>query len=229
MTPARERVTDVLLLRHGVTAWNRERRIQGQTDIPLDGAGVAQAHAVARRLAAQRERWGLATSAGRPAPVLLSSDLARCRQTAEPIADALALPCRLEPGLRERAYGAFEGCTPADLKRDHAEHLARWRDRDPDLAVGGGESLREFAARIAAALDALLERHGGGTMLLVTHGGVLDVVHRIARGLPLAAPRDFDLPNVGLNHLRHDDGGWRIVCWADADHDRDALDEVTPR
>ena len=218
--------TELLLVRHGETAWNRERRIQGQTDTPLDASGVRQADEVARRLAAERALWRLADEPGRAAPLLLTSDLERCRRTAEPIGAALGLACTPEPRLRERAFGAFEGCTPADLQREHAAHLDRWRRRDPDLAVGGGESLRTFAARVAALLDELLATHRGRTLLLVTHGGVLDVVHRIARAMPLDAPRDFDIPNAALNRLRHDGARWEIVRWADVAHGRGALDEV---
>ena len=218
--------TDLLLIRHGETAWNRERRIQGQTDTPLHASGIRQAAAVARRLAAERARWRLGDEPGRAAPLLLTSDLARCRLTAEPIGAALGLVCTPEPRLRERAFGAFEGCTPHDLAREHGAHLDAWRRRDPDLAVGGGESLRSFAARVHALFDDLVARHPARTLLLVTHGGVLDVVHRRVRGTPLQAPRDFEIPNAALNRVRYEAGHWEVLCWADVEHGRDALDDA---
>lgn len=222
--------TLLILLRHGETDWNRERRIQGRTDIPLNDEGLRQARAAARRLAA--ESRAAATASGnapfaRPV-ALVSSDLRRCMQTAEPIAAALGIGCTPEPRLRERAFGAFEGRTPAELRRDRPLLHERWQRRDPDFDGDGGESLRVFADRVRGVLDELATAHRGATLVVVTHGGVLDVVHRIARSLPLEAPRNFELPNASLNRLRFDGERYEILEWGVDSHWRDALDEIGP-
>ncbi|HYF58810.1 MAG TPA: histidine phosphatase family protein, partial [Burkholderiaceae bacterium] len=134
--------TDLVLLRHGETAWNRERRIQGQLDVPLNDEGLRQAEAAARRLAAQAAHYRLVPAPGCPAPALVSSDLQRCRQTAEPIARALGLEPAWDARLRERGYGPFETRTYAEVQRDSAEAFARWLSRDPDFALEGAETLR---------------------------------------------------------------------------------------
>jgi probable phosphoglycerate mutase len=220
--------TDLILLRHGETAWNRERRIQGQLDTPLNDEGVRQAAAAAQRLAEQATAYRLAPEPGREPPVLMSSDLQRCRRTAEPIAAALDLPLTFDPRLRERGYGVFEGLTHPQVQRESGDRFERWLARDPDFEVEGGETLRGFAARVEAALRDLARRHAGRTLVLVTHGGVLDVVHRLARDLPLSEPRDFEIPNASLNRLRHCAGRFEILQWGDVSHWRRALDELGP-
>jgi 2,3-bisphosphoglycerate-dependent phosphoglycerate mutase len=220
--------TDLILLRHGETDWNRERRIQGQLDIPLNSEGVRQAAAAAARLSSDAGRWALATGADRPAVHLVSSDLQRCRHTAAPIAAALGLDCGLDSRLRERAYGVFEGRTYPEIRSEDAARFDRWQARDPDFRVDGAESLRSFARRVETVLVDLAELHRGRTLVLVTHGGVLDVVHRMARGLSLEAPRDFEVPNASLNRLRFSAGRFELQHWADVTHWRAALDEIGP-
>lgn len=210
--------TELVLIRHGVTAWNRDRRFQGQTDIPLDDEGLKQARLTGRRLA----DW--------PLGVVYASDLARARQTAEPIAAARGLALCVESRLRERHYGGFEGRTHDELQRDEAEAWRRWRARDPDFELpGGGESLRAFHARVDAVLHELVRRHPGRTVAVVTHGGVLDSAFRIATGLPLEAPRGHDLLNASLNRIAWDGRAFSLIAWADVAHLGEALDEVEAR
>jgi probable phosphoglycerate mutase len=213
---------ELVLVRHGETAWNRERRVQGQLDTPLNDEGVRQARAAARRLAADARR---ARGDGAPA-ALVTSDLLRCRQTAEPIGAALGVEPALDARLRERHFGVFQGRTWTEILRDDADRAARWHARDPDLEVEGGESLRTFARRVEDALASLAAAHAGRTLVVVTHGGVLDVAHRLARGLPLEAPRDFEIANASLNRLRFERDRFELVAWGDVSHWRDALDEL---
>jgi probable phosphoglycerate mutase len=204
----------VLALRHGQTAWNAEQRLQGQLDIPLDATGVWQA----RRLAAALERELEAERSGGAPLSLVSSDLERCRRTAEPTAERLGLPLRLDAGLRERGFGIFEGHTYAEVQaRWPAEH-ERWRRRDPDFGPAGGESLQGFQARAVAAATRLAEAHRGGLLLLFTHGGVLDALYRAAAGLDVSAPRGWVLGNAAINRLLWTGERWSKVGWNDAAH-----------
>ncbi|MBI4985531.1 MAG: histidine phosphatase family protein [Rhodocyclales bacterium] len=207
--------TRFCIVRHGETDWNAEKRLQGQIDIPLNAAGRAQAAATAAGLA------------GRRFDALYSSDLARTWQTAEPIGAALGLPVRAAPALRERHFGKMQGLTGDEARGQfpalHAAHTAR----DPDYDLDGGESLRRFAARVTAALLELASAHAGQTLLLVAHGGVLDIAYRLATGRDLAGPRDFPIPNAGLNWLEYRAGAWRLLTWGEKAHLDATLDEVT--
>ena len=210
--------TRFCFVRHGETPWNAERRIQGHTDIGLDPEGVQQA--------ALAGRW-LANGGPRPLH-LYSSDLLRARLTAEPLAAALGLPIRFVPALRERRYGLFEGLTYDEARARYPDDYAAFEHRQPDYAFPqGGESLRTFFARVTGALQALHAAHPGETVAVVTHGGVLDIINRFVRGNPLELPRDFHIPNTGLNWVLASSAGWRIESWAETRHlDHGALDEL---
>ena len=208
-------MTELILIRHGVTAWNRERRFQGQIDIALDDEGHWQAGRLADALA------------GEPLAAIYASDLARAWHTARPLAEALGLGLTPEPRLRERFYGAFEGRTFDELQRDAAEDFARWRAREPDFALpGGGETLRALHARVEALLLALARRHPGERIAAVTHGGVLDCAYRVATGLGLSEPRHHDLLNASINRIAFDGEGFRLVSWGEVEHLRRADDAI---
>lgn len=208
----------LILVRHGVTEWNRERRFQGQIDTPLSGEGLEQAALVARRLSRE------------PIAAVYSSDLLRAWQTAEPIARGLGLPLQAEPGLRERAYGDFEGRTFDEIKQDFADAYRRWRAREPDFELpGSGESLRDFHGRVERTVQSIAFRHPGQAIVLVTHGGVLDSAYRIGSGLPLTAARQFDLLNGSLNTIGWDGRDYSLDRWADVEHLSGALDDIEAR
>ena len=207
--------TRLCLVRHGETAWNVERRLQGHTDIPLNETGLAQARATAASLAA--EHFDAA----------YSSDLTRARQTA----DAIAARCGLTPGfdasLRERNFGAFQALTYDEARARFPHDYHRFETRDPEFTFpDGGENLREFAERIRCTLEGIARRHRGGRVLIVTHGGVLDIAHRIATGKSLQAPRDFTIPNAALNWIAWNGETWSLIAWAEQRHLGRALDEL---
>jgi len=207
--------TRICVVRHGETAWNAEGRIQGELDVPLSAVGHAQARAVANALA------------GEDFAAIYSSDLGRARHTAEATAHLRRQPINLVAALRERHYGVFQGLTYEEAQRRHPEEFAGHRRRDPDLALGDGESLRQLEVRITTCFARLAARHAGGQILAFTHGGVLDVLHRRATGAPLTSPRDFEIPNAALNWIElADDGRWSILVWADRDHLLGARDEL---
>ncbi|MDD3329031.1 MAG: histidine phosphatase family protein [Zoogloea sp.] len=208
-------LTRLCLVRHGETAWNAERRLQGHTDIPLNAHGIAQAQATAASLAG--ERFDAA----------YSSDLARARQTAEAIAGRCLLTPAFDERLRERHYGAFQSLTYDEARERFPDDYHRFETRDPGFALSaGGESLIEFAERVRSTLEAIAGRHRGGSVLIVTHGGVLDIVHRLATGMHLQAPRDFGIPNAALNWIAWDGAAWSLIRWAEQRHLDQSLDEL---
>ena len=205
--------TTLIVIRHGETAWNRERRMQGTTDTPLSDVGRAQARALGQRLA------------DRGFAALYSSDLARARDTARVIAEHAKRDLVTDPRLKERRFGIFEGLTAAEITSRYPEEHARFASRDPDYEVPGGESARGFTRRCLGCIAEIAERHRGAEVVVVTHGLVLDSLYRAAHGLDHGAPRPVPLINASLNLFAYGGGAWRLECWGDVTHL--APDEVT--
>lgn len=208
--------TLLILVRHGETEWNASARIQGHTDIALNARGRRQAAALADAL----------LDCG--ACAVYASDLSRASQTAAPVAAALGLPLRMDPRLRERAFGAFEGRSFAELAPVHPEACARWRGRDPSFAApGGGERLDDFHDRVAGAALDIAAAHPGGVVVVVSHGGALDCLHRAATGQALDAPRTWELRNAAIHRVLVAEGRMTMVGWNDCAHLVEGLDETT--
>jgi probable phosphoglycerate mutase len=208
--------TRICLVRHGETAWNVEKRIQGHVDIALNAQGLAQAAAAARWLANQ------------PVAALYSSDLQRTWQTAEPIGQAVGVTPIAASELRERRYGIFEGLTYDAARRQYPASYELFARRDLDAIIpGGGESLRQLNERVTECLRRLAAQHAGQIIVLVTHGGVLDIVNRFVRGNRLDLPRDFLIPNAGITWLTASSDAWTLDIWGETQHlSARALDEI---
>jgi probable phosphoglycerate mutase len=213
--------TDILLIRHGETAWNAERRLQGHLDIPLNDEGERQAALLAGALALE------------PIDLLVASDLRRARQTAQAVADVRGLPLAIAPGLRERGYGGFEGLLYSEIEQRFPREFAAWQARDVEAQLppgrNVGESFRAFFDRATGAILALAAAHPGRTIALVAHGGVLECAYRLARVLSLETPRDFKVYNASINRFRFHPATGRLELrsWGEVDHLRPAvLDEL---
>lgn len=207
-------ITRFCLVRHGETDWNGAKRIQGHIDIDLNAAGQDQARALKRSLSAHQFA------------AAYSSDLLRAWNTARIATRGLGLAVSPAPTFRERHFGVMQGVTRLEASERFPQALHHHKARTPDYDYESGESLKDFAARIMAELEALAVRHAGQTVLVFTHGGVLDVAYRFATGRALSMPRDFLLPNAALNWVERDGQGWKLISWADCSHLKRALDEV---
>ena len=199
-------MTELILLRHGETDWNRELRFQGHVDVALNAIGLEQARRLARRLA------------GEMAHGLYASDLLRAQQTAHPVARQLSLASVTDPALREQSFGLVDGMKVDDIKAQHPQAWEGWLRFNEDFSMPGGESTRQFHSRVMDAVYRLVAAHPGETVVVVTHGGVLDMIYRTARSLGLNGPRQSDIPNAGLNRVRVDEAGIDILAWADVQH-----------
>ena len=215
--------TTILLIRHGETAWNAERRLQGHLDIALNAEGERQAAALGAALAHER------------VDRIVSSDLQRARQTAEAIA-RLRLPGQVlrveqDPALRERCYGGFEGLLYSEIAARFPLEFAAWQARQVDAQVppgkNQGETFRQFYDRTTGAILRHAAAHPGQTIALVAHGGVLECAYRAALGLPLETPRDFKVHNASINRFVVEQGGLRLLSWGEVEHLRVvALDDL---
>lgn len=207
-------MTRLCIVRHGETDWNAGKRIQGHIDIPLSVMGHAQARAVGNAL--RDEDFA----------AIYASDLTRTRQTAEATAHLARLPVQLDPGFRERHYGVFQGLTYTECEARYPAAYACHKSRDPRFAPEGGESLLAFAGRMAQTFDTIVRRHPGESVAIFTHGGVLDIAYRQAVGQALTSPRDFAIPNCGINWIEVEAGCWTLLSWAERAHLDRPLDEL---
>ena len=198
--------TRIIAIRHGETAWNVDTRIQGHLDIPLNDTGLWQAQQVAQALA------------GEDIDAIYSSDLQRAWATAQAIAQTTGAPLTPDQGLRERSFGMLQGRTFTEIEAEHPEQARRWRQREPGFAPEGGESLLTLRERITATTERLARQHLGGLVVIVAHGGVLDVLYRAATGQELQAPRTWQLSNAAINRLLWTGSGLSLVGWADTQH-----------
>lgn len=212
--------TTILLIRHGETAWNAVRRLQGHIDIPLNAEGERQAGALARALAAE------------PVDVIVSSDLMRARQTAEAVAAQRGgATVQIDANLRERCYGVFEGMLYTEVERQYPVDFALWQARDIDAVMPPGErvaeSFRQFYARATSAIAEWAERHPGKIIAMVAHGGVLECAYREAVGMQLDSPRDFQVKNASINRFTFSDGKLALTAWGEVEHlSLAAMDDV---
>jgi probable phosphoglycerate mutase len=183
----------LVLWRHGQTVWNVERRFQGQSDIPLDQTGQAQAERAARLLAALRP------------DLIVSSDLTRAASTAAPLARLTGLEVTLDKDLRERHGGCWEGLTDAEIRERYPSEHATWNPPD-------GEPSGVVAERVAGALHRVAAAVGEGLAVVVSHGAAL----RLGMSRMLGMPEDLfsvlgPLSNCSWSVLgrRHD--RWRLL------------------
>lgn len=208
--------TRIVAIRHGETAWNVDTRIQGHLDIPLNDTGLWQADQVARALADE------------PIAAIYTSDLQRAHATAQAVARTTGAPLTTHAGLRERSFGHFQGRTFAEIEAELPEDAHRWRKRDPHYAPEGGESLVTLRERIERTVAQLAQQHLGEQVVMVAHGGVLDVLYRLATRQDIQAPRTWQLSNAAINRLLWTPDGLSLVGWADTQHlDNNALRDET--
>lgn len=198
--------TRITAVRHGETAWNVDTRIQGHLDIELNHTGRWQAQRLAQALADE-------------APdAIYASHLARAWQTAQAIGLATGCVPQAVPELRERGFGTFQGLTFSEIEARWPDQARAWRAREPHWAPPQGESLQALQERVVRSACTLAQRHPGGHIVLVAHGGVLDVLYRAATRQGLQAPRTWNLGNATINRLLWTAQALTLVGWGDAQH-----------
>jgi broad specificity phosphatase PhoE len=186
----------LLLARHGETAWNLENRWQGHTDIPLSDSGRKQAAALGARL----RGWGIGH--------VRSSDLERARQTAEIVASELGIAeVGIDPRLRERSFGVFEGLTAEECAARFPEVWTRYQD-DRRVGPPGAEPQEAVVARLTLAVQAAVAlATSGESVLLVGHGGSIRALLQASFGRPFPP-----IGNAGLLQIEVHDGKLATVA-----------------
>jgi broad specificity phosphatase PhoE len=186
----RSQLLRLVMIRHGSSTWNDERRIQGQLDPPLSDRGREQATKLASRFR------------GKQVDAFYSSDLQRARATAEAIADELGIQPELMPELREVALGEWEGLNREEIVARYPQEWEQWRLRPSWDIVPGGEGTEAFEGRVGSVLERITERTRSGQVLIVTHGGVIQVALLRAVGRSSNGLFPFTIENTSLTVLQ---------------------------
>jgi probable phosphoglycerate mutase len=189
--------TLVYLIRHGETHWNTEKRLQGQLNSPLTGEGIRQATLLAGRLSSVQF------------DAVYTSDLERAQQTAKIItsqADTVAMT--LDDRIRERHFGCFQGLTWEEITKKFPEEAAKELTGNPMNRIPGGENKQQLLARALSFFKDIALRHPHQKILVVSHGGILNVWTRHVLHIPLDAPRRFHLYNTAINIFEFSNEHW---------------------
>ena len=199
----------LLVVRHGVTDWNREGRFQGPLDPPLGDDGRDEAEQLATRLAGEPNL--------RPVRIV-SSTLARAMETAEALGRAVGVAVEPEARLIEIGQGEWEGRTHADLAVTDADRYAQWRSDAGIRQPPGGEPIESATARVSELLAELETGPGPWPICLVSHGGTLRILARVLLRAASVASWTLDVDNASLGVCTAVDDGWRLDRWNDTLH-----------
>jgi len=202
--------TDILIIRHGQTAWNTQKRLQGHSDIPLNENGRLQAVTLAEILRDE------------PLDAIFSSDLQRAYQTAYEIAKIHNLPVHQDRSFRERCYGICEGMKDGEIREAYPESYKAWYAADPDHFFPDGErkteSPRQFHHRAVNAIREAATRYPGKKIAIVTHFGVIETAYRTAQNIPLGTHCRMPVLNTSINRFRWTGGTLELLQWGEASH-----------
>ena len=188
----------LFVVRHGETAWSRERRFAGSRDVALEPEGLRQCEAVARALAPQA------------VVAVYASPLERARASAEVIAKPHRLPVEIDPAFGEMAFGEWEGLTREEVAARFPAAYEEWRHAPHLVRIGGGETLARVAERARGAVQALAATHAGKTIVLVTHAIVTRLIVLDALGLGPERLWTVDATPAGITEIEYEPG-WATV------------------
>lgn len=202
--------THVLLIRHGQSRGNAERRFGGHTTTPLSARGHKQAEATARTLKSES------------LTAIYSSDLARAIETARPLSKKTGLPINGSTAFRERSVGVMEGLTFEDAAQQHPEQYAALLRRDFEHVLTGGESYRQLLDRAWQKLDEIIAQNQGGKIAVFSHTGTICILALHLMGAldsPELKPVWISTANCGITRFElRADGFVRVLTVNDTSH-----------
>lgn len=198
--------TEITIIRHGETMWNLQKRIQGQRNSKLSENGITQAELVANALTK------------REFDVLVSSDLERAVETANIINQQLLLPHKCNRNLRERSFGIFEGMNFTEIEEEYPDEFRRYKERNPEFVVPGGESIKQLYMRVTSEIEAIARKYKDQKVLIVSHGLVLEMMMYKNFNLKLDEPRTFSINNSSISSFYIDEDNWFLKEWGVIEH-----------
>ncbi len=209
-------MTQIILVRHGQTEWNRVERFRGRADVPLNETGLAQAEATGRRVAA----------AWKPTAVY-SSPLSRAVKTAEAIAKHFGLPVQVHPGLADIDYGAWQGLSPEEARARWPEMVDAWYNKPHLARIPNGETLDDLRRRAMETVNEVAARHPGETIALVGHTVINRIILLGVLGLGNDRFWRIKQDTCAINLFEVEDGEYTLVSLNDTCHLEGVKPEAT--
>ena len=185
--------TEIILIRHGETEWNSQKRMQGHSNSDLSSVGQAQIQALGQ--------W----MKNGPFDLIYSSDSLRAKQTAEAITQFSGHELQFDQRLREKNLGVFEGLTSEEARKRHPEVFRLFKTAGSKYVIDEGESTQQLQDRALEIVNEIRIKHPEERVLLVTHGGFIRVVMKHSLGLSLETPTRFLIRNTGVFRLVWED------------------------
>lgn len=200
-------MTNLYVLRHGETDWNKQNRTQGcGNDLPLSEVGRHQAICASRRI----KMLGI--------DAIYCSDLKRAVETATEVAKATSLPINETPGLREMNFGCWEGLTFDEIKKKYSDIYEVWRSSPIQTSIPDGETLLELKKRVLDTIDDIISKHEGENILIVSHGIALKILILSILGMDLSLLGRLRLDNTSLSIIEYRDNGPVLTLLNDTCH-----------
>ena len=194
-------MVEIILIRHGVTLWNVQARIQGISDIELAPEGLKQAELLAKNFPFDK------------VDAVYSSDLSRAKNTAKFVADKFNLPVQTTAGLREVDFGIWEGKSFSDLEKNDADTLKIFHTKPDELRLEGGETFQQAQTRAMNAINEIVRRHesnGESRVVAVAHGSINRTILCSILEIPLKNLWRLNQFNTAVNVMRIDDGSFTV-------------------
>ena len=199
----------LILVRHGESVWNSERRIQGSLDPELSARGRRQTDLLVAHLGSHIS----------PAvAAIYASPLRRAAQTAARIAEAYRLPAIPDPDLREMFLGEWEGKTVVEIQTAFPGRYERWLEDPLTFPAPGGEDLKAFERRVIGAIQRMQSDHAGADFVVVSHGGVIKALLCYALGLDIRHLFRLKQDNTAISRIQLDAGRQRVLLMNDTCH-----------
>ena len=192
-------MTEIIIIRHGETEWNKTGRFQGHSDVPLSAEGRAQAAMLGKNLAVDH------------VDMIYASDLTRAMETAAPLAQRFGLEVISDPQLRELNFGAWEGRNFNDVNAENPNAMKNFYT-DPERAnIPESEPFPEFQRRIAGRVREIIARERGKRIVIVSHGASIRILLADILSMPIRSIWHLSQLNTAVNKIRFEDDGFAVV------------------
>ncbi len=191
-------MTKIMLTRHGKTAWNEIRKVQGHSDIELTAEGIEQAELLAKNCPLEK------------VSAIYSSDLSRAKTTAEILAQKFNLPVQLEKNLREVNFGDLEGKTLAEFEKSDPQNFYNFFNKPDELKIKNAETFIELQERAFSAVKKIIAAHQNENIIIVAHGAINRTILCSILEIPIRKMWSLSQFNTAVNLIRYDEGFFTV-------------------